>query len=83
MKKPSIETKYRRLRTDARIMAEMLDIAAQRLEQIARRHVKPETIIASSINADYTYTASDVRELAIECTRIAYQCGRGHGRRTR
>lgn len=81
-KKQSAETKYRRLRTDARIMAEMLDIAAQRFDQIARRH-DPGDVLATSINLTFKYTASDVGELASECTRIAYQCGRGLGRRTR
>lgn len=80
-RKNSLETRYRKLRTDARIMAEMLDIAAQRLEQVARRH-PPDAVIATSINMEHTYTASDIRELASECTRIAYQCGRGRGRRT-
>lgn len=81
-KKQSFKTRYRYLRTDARIMAEMLDLAAQRLDQVARRH-GPDVVIATSINTEYKYTASDVRELASECTRIAYQCGRGRGRKTR
>ncbi len=81
-RKPSLETKCRALRRDARIMAEMLDIAAQRFEQIARRQ-PPEAVIATSINLDYSYTASDVRELASECTRIAHECGRGQHRKQR
>jgi hypothetical protein len=81
-KKQSAETKYRYLRRDARIMADMLDVAAQRLDQIARRHDSSD-VLATSINLTFKYTASDVRELASECTRIAYQCGRGRGRKTR
>lgn len=77
----SAETKYRNLRRDARIMAELLDLAAQRFEQIARRHQDPTTIIATSINADFKYTASDIRDLASECARVAFERGRGRGRK--
>ncbi len=80
-RKPSLETKYRALRRDARIMAEMLDIAAQRFDQIARRAQRSDEVIAQSINAEYTYTASDIRQLASECTQVAYERGRGRERK--
>lgn len=72
----TLQSRYRALRRDARIMAAMLELAAQSFAQIARR-AEPGVVIASSINAEYTYTASDIRDLASECSRIAYQCGRG------
>ncbi len=82
MKRPtSLETKYRALRRDTRIMAELLDLAAQRLDQVGRRHFDSTTVLAKSIDGEYTYTASDIRKLATECASVAYERGRGRGRK--
>ncbi len=80
-RKPSLATKYRALRRDARIMAELLDIASLRLEQVGRRHLDSTTVLAKSIDGEHTYTASDIRKLASECTSVAYERGRGRGRK--
>jgi hypothetical protein len=78
-RKLKLETRYAYLLRDAKTMTVILELAASRLSDTARgKH--SDVVIGRKIDGTEV-TASDVREMASECARIAHECGRQHRRR--
>lgn len=66
-----LATRYRNLRSDARILTSTLELAAAKLSQAARQ-LEPT---GSPLIKREPITAAELREWSSECARIAHSCG--------
>lgn len=69
-RKLKLETRYRNLLRDARILTTMLDLAGRKLSQAARAIEGQSPLVGEHP------TPSELREWSSECARIAHQRGR-------
>lgn len=77
----NLETRYRNLLRDAKVLTSTLEYAGKRLREVARQ-IDPNVAESAGEKAA-PYTPTELRSVSMECERIVLDCGRRERRSSR